>query len=180
MSEKGQMLSASLIFYIQKSHPLCLPEPSQISHSLALSLCDFFFFSLTCSFHQPVYSFLGYTFQGASPWGLLPQRASEGAASLSSAESEAKPRLVWSLFVSIFLSPSPSPASLASVHCHYHLPIQGPSTSGSLTPTSSRELQPQTPGKAWPRGEYGGHRAETEMLRGQREKSLVRSCPSEP
>lgn len=40
MSEKGQMLSARLIFCIQNSCPLCLPVHSQISHSLALSLCD--------------------------------------------------------------------------------------------------------------------------------------------
>lgn len=41
MGEKGQMLSASLIFGIQNSRPLCLPVHSKISHSLALSLCDF-------------------------------------------------------------------------------------------------------------------------------------------
>ena len=40
-SEKGQMLSASLIFSIQKFCPLCLPV--HISHSLALSCCNFFF-----------------------------------------------------------------------------------------------------------------------------------------
>lgn len=42
VSEQGQTLSASLIFCIQKARPLCLPVPSQISNSLARSLCDFF------------------------------------------------------------------------------------------------------------------------------------------
>lgn len=103
------MLSASLIFYIQKSRPFCLPEHSQISHLFALSLCDFFF-SLTCSFHQPVHSFLGYSFQEASLWGLLPQRASHIAASLLSAESGAQPTLVWPLlYLLVPISVSPQP-----------------------------------------------------------------------
>ena len=67
VSEKGQMLSASLISCIQKSCPLCLPVHSQISHSLALSLWDFFFFFFSlfnlcfpsASFFLSWHSFLG-------------------------------------------------------------------------------------------------------------------------
>lgn len=187
MSVKGQMLSASLMVCIQKSHPFCLPAPSHISHSLARSLCDFVC-SLTCSFHQPVDSFLGCSYRGASPRGLLPPGHPRQQPPFFSAESGATPSLVWSL--SHLLAPT-------SVSCQPGLSASSASSHPSdkwvkISPHLALQAPPQAEGcnhsllwgkamaergfvieGSWAQGRGGN----AEM--GRREKMVMRSCPLE-
>lgn len=113
MDEKGQMLSASLNLCIQNSCPLCLWVRSQISHSLTLSLRDFFLFNLFSPLAGLPISLLQL------PRGL---RAPGGISFPFLRSVRSQTRLVAS---PLYLrAPSRSPASLAWA-CGQSLPISG-------------------------------------------------------